>query len=333
MRKVLLSTTALVALGGVSAASALDISGQYEFNYTNADNGTVTTGGQNSNSFTSDGNIDFSGSTTTDAGLTFGGMIRLETNSGAAIEDQGLYVSGDFGYVMMGQTDGVVDGMNNFMEGSDYVNIGAGTTNSALTAVALNSSTGLGDSESAGKIGYRSPEISGFQVGFSLEDAGTTSKADTSSMMATYDMGVIKVGYGSSSTPSATATGADTTRVQYGVGGSVNGFTYAASWGTDKVSNVSGTSGNSSKIDTSDFLIAYDMDNVSFYYNVLTSEEKTGSNIGDKLDHNEFGINYTIAPGVSALLSQGASDYADATTGGTNNDTMDTTFIGLTVAF
>jgi hypothetical protein len=286
MRKVLLTTTALVSLGGVSAASALDISGQYEFNYTNADNGTVTTGGQNSNSFTSDGNIDFSGSTTTDAGLTFGGMIRLETNTAAAIEDQGLYVSGDFGYVMMGQTDGVVDGMNNFMEGADYVNIGAGTTNSAKTTVALNSSTGLGDSESTGKIGYRSPEISGFQVGFSLEDAGETSKADTSSMMATYDMGVIKVGYGSSSTPSATATGADTTRVQYGVGGSVNGFTYAASWGTDKVSNVSGTSGSSSKIDTSDFLIAYDMDNVSFYYNVLQSEEKTGTNIGDKLDHN-----------------------------------------------
>jgi len=337
MRKVLLTTTALVALGGVSAASALDISGQYEFNYTNADNGTVHTGGQNSNSFTSDGNIDFSGSTTTDAGLTFGGMIRLGTNTSASpdIEDQGLYVSGDFGYIMMGQTDGVVDGMNNFMEGSDYVNIGAGTTNSALASlgVLLNGSTGLGDSEQAGKIGYRSPEISGFQVGFSLEDAGETSKADTSSMMATYDMGVIKIGYGSSSTPSGTATGADTTRVQYGVGGSLNGFTYAASWGTDKVSNVSGTSGNSSKIDTSDFLIAYDMDNVSFYYNVLTSEEKTGTNIGDKLDHNEFGINYTIAPGVSALLSQGASDYADATTGGTNNDTMDTTFIGLTVAF
>ena len=333
MRKVLLTTTALVALGGVSAASAIEISGQYEFNYNNADNGTATTGGQNLNSFTSDGNIDFKGSTTTDAGLTFGGMIRLETNSGAAIEDQGLYVSGDFGYVMMGATDGVVDGMNNFMEGSDYVNTGAGTYQSALSAVALNSSTGLGDSESTAKIGYRSPNVSGLQVGFGLEDAGTASKADTSSMMVTYDMGIMKVGYGSSSTPNGTATGADTSRSQYGIGGSVNGFTYAAAWGTEKVSNVSGTSGNSSKIDTSDFLIAYDMDNISVYYNLLTSEEKTGTNIGDKLDHNEFGIFYTIAPGVSATLSQAASDYADATTGGTNNDTMDTTFAGLTVKF
>jgi hypothetical protein len=328
MRKILLTTTALVTLGGVSAASALEISGQYEFNYTNADNGTSMTGGQNANSFSSDGNIDFKGETTTDAGLTFGGMIRLETNSGAAIEDQGLYVSGDFGYIMMGETDGVVDGMNNFMEGSDYVAYGAGTTNSTV-----NASTGLTDNEGTAKIGYRSPNVSGFQVGFSMEDAGTTSKADATSMMVTYDMGMIKVGYGSASVPNATATGADVSQTQYGVGGSMNGFTYAASWGSDTTSNVSGTSGDSSKIDTSDFLIAYDMDNVSVYYNLLTSEEKTGTNIGDKMDSNEFGIYYTIAPGVSALLSQTASDYADATTGGTNNDSMDTTFAGLTVQF
>jgi outer membrane protein OmpU len=329
MRKVLLTTTALVGLGGVSAASAIEISGQYEFNYTNADNGTALTAGQNSNSFSSDGNIDFKGSTTTDAGLTFGGMIRLQTNSQAAgIEDQGLYVSGDFGYIMMGQTDGVVDGMNNFMEGSDYVAYGAGTTNSTV-----NDGTGLTDNEGTGKIGYRSPNISGLQVGFSMEDAGTSSKADATSMMVTYDMGVMKVGYGSASVPNATATGADVSQTQYGVGGSVNGFTYAVAWGTDKTSNVSGTSGNSSKIDTSDFLIAYDMDNVSVYYNLLTSEEKTGTNIGDKMDSNEFGIYYTIAPGVSALLSQTASDYTDATTGGTNSDTMDTTFAGLTVKF
>ena len=330
MRKVLLTTTALAALGGVSAASAIEISGQYEFNYTNADNGTATTGGQNTNSFSSDGNIDFKGSTTTDAGLTFGGMIRLETNSGAAIEDQGVYVSGDFGYIMMGATDGVVDNMNNFMEGSDYVAYGAGTTNQDGV---VNASTGLTDNEGTAKIGYRSPNISGLQVGFSMEDAGTTSKADATSMMVTYDMGMAKVGYGSASIPNASATGADVSQTQYGIGGSMNGFTYAAAWGTDKTSNVSGTSGESSKIDTSDFLIAYDIDNVSLYYNLLTSEEKTGTNIGDKMDSNEIGIYYTIAPGVSALLSQTASDYADATTGGTNNDSMDTTFAGLTVKF
>ena len=329
MRKVLLTTTALVALGGVSAASAIDISGQYEFNYTNADNGTAMTGGQNSNSFSSDGNIDFKGSTTTDAGLTFGGMIRLQTNGQAAgIEDQGLYISGDFGYVMMGQTDGVVDGMNNFMEGADYIANAAGTTNSDGV---VNANTGLTDNEGTGKVGYRSPVVSGFQVGFSMEDAGTESKADTTSMMVTFDMGVAKVGYGSASQPNATATGADVSQTQYGIGGSLNGITYRASWGNDTTSNVSGTSGNSSKIDTSDFLVAYEMDNISVYYNLVNSEEKTGTNIGGKMDSNEFGIYYTIAPGVSALLSQTASDYTDA--GATNNDTLDTTFAGLTVQF
>jgi len=328
MRKVLLTTTALVALGGVSAASAIEISGQYEFNYTNADNGTTMSSGQNTSSFSSDGNIDFKGSTTTDAGLTFGGMIRLQTNSQAAgIEDQGLYISGDFGYVMMGQTDGVVDNMDDFMNGSAYSAYGDVSPNATV-----NDDTNLGDSESNGKIGYRSPSISGFQVGFSIEDAGTTSKADHTEMMVTYDMGPIKVGYGSSETPNATGTGADTSQTQYGVGGSMNGFTFAYALGTDKVSNISGTSGNSSKIDTTDALIAYEgIENVAVYYQVIDSEEKTGTNAGDKADTNEVGIYYTIAPGVSALLSQTAQDFSDA--GGTANESNDVTYFGLTVKF
>ena len=327
MRKVLLTTTALVGLGGVSAASAIEISGQYEFLYTNADNGTAMSSGQNTSSFSSDANIDFKGSTTTDSGLTFGGMVRLETNSGAAIEDQGLYISGDFGYIMMGATDGVVDNMDDFMNASAYSAYGDVSPNATV-----NDDTQLGDSESTAKVGYRSPEVSGFQVGFSLQDAGTASKADHSEMMVTYNMGPVKVGYGSSETPNATGTGADTSMTQYGIGGSMNGFTFAYALGTDKVSNVSGTSGNSSKIDTSDALIAYEgIENVAIYYQLIDSEEKTGTNAGDKADTNEVGIYYTVAPGVSALLSQTAQDFSDA--GGTANETNDVTYFGLTVKF
>ena len=38
MRKILLTTTALVALGGVSAASAIEISGGYTFDYNDTSN-------------------------------------------------------------------------------------------------------------------------------------------------------------------------------------------------------------------------------------------------------------------------------------------------------
>ncbi len=48
MRKVLLTTTALVALGGVSAASALEISGNYEFTTPTPMTAHQMTGGSNS---------------------------------------------------------------------------------------------------------------------------------------------------------------------------------------------------------------------------------------------------------------------------------------------
>ena len=59
MRKVLLTTTALVALGGASAASALDISGNYMFDYIINDNGTANTAGNNNTNMASDLEINF----------------------------------------------------------------------------------------------------------------------------------------------------------------------------------------------------------------------------------------------------------------------------------
>ncbi len=62
MRKVLLATTALVALGGVSAAQAeVSISGSAAFDM--EDNGTTTT-------WSSDGSVVIKGTFTTDSGLT-----------------------------------------------------------------------------------------------------------------------------------------------------------------------------------------------------------------------------------------------------------------------
>jgi len=115
MRKVLLTTTALVALGGVSAASALDISGSYAFTYTDTSNsgGSADAAGVSGDAFGNDTNIDFTNSITTDAGLTWSALYRI--NGTPATEDMGLTVSGDFGTIMAGQTDGIVDGMDGFM--------------------------------------------------------------------------------------------------------------------------------------------------------------------------------------------------------------------------
>ena len=341
MRKILLTTTALVALGGVSAASAIDVSGAYSFDYRDTSNTGASADAANvsGNTFGSDGLISFSGESTTDAGLTIGGKITMETNStsgnqAVSVEDQGAYISGDFGYIMMGQTDGVVDGMDNFMTSGNVQEAGNSTANGGSTGAGLNGTSNVTDNEGTAKIGYRSPVVSGFQVGVSHEDAGSGAAAnnDLTSWIVTYDLGVAKLGYASAKIGNASNTGADVTQTHYGASTSFAGIGLNVGFGTDKTAGAGGAA-DTSKIDTTDVELTYSMDAASIYITTVKSEEKTGTNAGDKMDGQSYGLSYTIAPGASLLLEYATTDYTDATSGGTNTDGRTSTAVSLNVSF
>jgi hypothetical protein len=342
MRKILLTTTALVALGGVSAASAIDVSGGYTFDYNDTSNTDTTDANVDSNAsgtqFGSDAHIDFSGSTTTDAGLTFGGLVRIATDQTndntatqtVAVEDQGIYVSGDFGYIMMGATDGVVDGMDNFMTSGSIVENGVATASDAN----MNLSSNVLDNEAVGKIGYRSNNISGFQFGISMEDGGDNASEndDNTAWIVTYDlMGMATVGYAESKIPNAQTTGADTTYKQYGINTSFMGATVQLGMGSEAISGAAGNV-DTSKVDTRDFAIQYSVnDSTGVYFVDVISEEKTGTAVGDKLSGNTIGLSYSIAPGVSALLEHNDATFKDSSAATT--ETRKNTYLGLSVAF
>jgi hypothetical protein len=311
MRKVLLTTTALVALGGVSAASAIDISGNYQFDYSTQSNSgaSVDAANESNNTFGSDGLISFSGAVTSDAGLTFGASVTMQTNStsgnqAVSVEDQGAYISGDFGYIQLGQTDGIIDIMDNHMHSGNVQEVGNGTANSTV-----NGSSAISDTEGAAKIGYRSPEVSGFQFGLMATDAGAAAAEnnDQSGFIVTYDLGVAKLGYAQAKTGNASNTGADVTETNYGVGTSVAGIGVNIGFGTDKTAGASGAA-DTSKIDTRDVELTYSMDAVSMYLTNVSSEEKTGTNAGDKMTGTTYGLSYSIAPGVSAFVEHASSD-------------------------
>jgi hypothetical protein len=342
MRKVLLTTTALVALGGVSAASAVDISGSYAFTYTDTSNtgGSADASGVSGDAFGNDTNIDFTNSITTDSGLTWGALYRV--NGTPAIEDMGITVDGDFGHIMMGQTDGVVDGMDNFMRGTamtEAVAGGPGTTNNAALTYSLATGAAVTDNATTGKIGYRSPEISGFQFGASYEDAGSTAALnnDVMSFIVTYDFGVAKIGYASANVDSANDDGADTDQKHYGGQVSLMGADLRVGFATAKTSATAVAGGqNLSKIDTRDVGISYPISDVaSIYYANVRSEEKSanGADAGDKLESQNYGLYYTIAPGVTSNLEWSESDYTDATAGSGNSDARTQMYGFIKVAF
>ena len=99
MRKVLFATTALVALGGVSAASAdISVSGSASHNFVSGSgDGTYGTDSQSMSTTT---DFDISGSNTLDNGMSVSGVISLDEGG---VDDSGWSLSGDFGTLAFGQ--------------------------------------------------------------------------------------------------------------------------------------------------------------------------------------------------------------------------------------
>ena len=107
MKKILLASTALVGMAGAAAAE-ITLSGYAEIGIFGGD--LVET------QFHNDWQVNFNFSTETDNGLTIGGRVQIEetngpssTNGGLRIDDEAFWVSGTFGKVTLGETDGAFD--------------------------------------------------------------------------------------------------------------------------------------------------------------------------------------------------------------------------------
>ena len=114
MKKVLFATTALVATAGVASADVA-ISGYAEMGVFGGSGGTVT-------QFMQDVDVRFALSGETDGGITFGAGVDLdEVASNVDVDDAGVavFISGDFGTLTLGDTDGGFDaGMQEVNAGS-----------------------------------------------------------------------------------------------------------------------------------------------------------------------------------------------------------------------
>ena len=108
MKKVLFASTALVATAGVASAEVA-LSGSAEMG--------IYGGSAIETQFFQDLDVTFTMSGSTDNGLTFGATVDLDESTGAApalnnnADDGGasIFISGDFGTLTMGDTDGALD--------------------------------------------------------------------------------------------------------------------------------------------------------------------------------------------------------------------------------
>jgi outer membrane protein OmpU len=103
MKNILFATTALVATAGIASAD-VSLSGWAEIGVNDNGNGDMQ--------FFQDIDVTFSMSGETDGGLSFGGSVDLDENGAFAPGTHGgssINVSGGFGTITMGDTDGAAD--------------------------------------------------------------------------------------------------------------------------------------------------------------------------------------------------------------------------------
>ena len=171
MRKILLASTALVAMSVTAAQADINISGSVQFEV--ADDGAATT-------YTDDSNLMVTGGRTMDNGVT--ASVAMNFTGGAATEnteDAYIDLSGDFGSVRMGDTDDALDRMDGVMPSNwDNEGIAQGATAHAIG----------GDLD--GAISYISPSISGATVYGSANAEG-----EQTGMGINYSAGPVTVMY------------------------------------------------------------------------------------------------------------------------------------------
>jgi len=316
MRKVLLATTALIAVGTVQAASAdVTISGSYEWQYNTFDkSGTdYSSGATDDSTITNEIDVNIGFSSTTDSGLTLAMNYSLVEGSGS--ESIGATISGDFGTI--GLTDAVTGEFGDAFATAVDVTADPGSpfTESAVqTAAAVVYDTPgdeMVDATGSG-INYLSPDMNGFQFSIGYSDAGDSTHADVTAGGFQYAMSAgdasITLKYAMSAkgdSSSGAADGKDATSLGLVIG-----------LGDAKVTVAQNTAesdnGNSAAYD-------YKSTGVGIGYTVsdsLSVAAYTASGENDKnsnYDVNENGVSftYTIADGLSASVTHTDMDVKD----------------------
>ena len=337
MRKVLLATTALIAVGTVQAASAdVTISGSFEWQYNTFDkSGTDYSSGTTSdNSITNEIDVGISFSATTDSGLSLGmGYSLIE---GGSAESVGASIGGDFGTLGTGFYAEYGD---KFATAVDV----AADPASPWTATSAGAGTIYdtpGDemvAATATGINYLSPDMNGFQFSLGMSNAGTTSHADTTAGGFQYAMTAgdasVTLKYAMSATSassSAAGNGVDATSLGLVIGLGDATVTVAQNTAESDNTDKSKSAGNA----TASNAAAFDYKNtgVGVSYTVsdsLSVAAYTASAENDKdsdydISENGVSLTYTIADGLSASVTHTDMDvrFNDQTTSTSGNYTV-----------
>ena len=318
MRKVLFATTALVALGGVSAASAdISVSAANEFQYKSWSDSTTST--TNDTSMTNKQSYTISASAVLDNGMSISSY--LGTDGSDNFGDSGFSIAGDFGTIGF---DGSEAG-DKFATAADVTpDEGHSTTASAWTAATNAFMLPADEAVEGSSVSYLSPDISGFQ--FSLGVTDTTGYNDTSSMGAQYSMtsgdATVTIKYASSE--KGVTAAADTA-----IEATSLGLVFA--YGDTTVTLAQNTKGMGSTYDyTGDSIGVTHKMSDTLTISAYTGTTEDGKDSTHEISDTGLGLAYTITPGLTLSVTHNDWDMKDAVA---TNENGEHTTVALDLSF
>ena len=313
MRKFLLSTSALAGAALLSSAAIADvnISGTVEWEMITGDTDNSATDGT-SMAMANEINIDFTNKT--DSGLTITFNADLDSDSGG-VDDNSMSISGGFGKITVGNTDGVADAMA--IDGKDLVAEEHGMSATLDLDNTIKQDTGSQLDGNDNKITYMLPAMGGFSAGVSFADSGANTSTDTTSFGARYSMeangAAVTIGYTSETEENATE---DKDARTIGAKVVMNGISLVA--------NQMNYEENGEDQTGTSFGVAYTLPNgVSLGYAAVTVEDDGATQTGEEFTANHYEAAYSIASGLSAVITVSDYDYTVGTGSGASAKTAD----------
>jgi len=277
MRKILLASTALVALTSVSAMAAdVTISGSMNFIYSNdaKDENTDGTALGSASEFKSETDLNVSFSATTDSGITT--TLNVGIDESNVNDDATAAITGDFGEIKIisaGMDDNYVASMDNAFDLA-----GEGTEGEGFELA--------GPASGAESIGYKLPTVvDGLTIAVEHSNEDGTEHFGYG---ASYNAGIATVGYAKMK-----AAGEEWTSVN--LKGSVAGIAF----GIEK-NEITGTGGTATSEDEATLWgLAYTMDSITLAYERGASKNESG----DFDDYSQIAVSYAVAPGITAVVT------------------------------
>jgi hypothetical protein len=328
MRKLLLTSTALVAATSmINYASAdVSVSGGFEWGYTSQSSEIAASNGD---AYRVDNEVVISFTNKTDTGLTITGRYDVDGDA-ATVDESSITIAGGFGTIRLGQDDGAADAFG--VDEGDLIAEDAGYAAGSSSIMTNASGSGNNDNN---KIAYFTPAMGGLKAGVSFEDSGanTASNTDRTEYGASYTMAMgeasVVVEFNAGDQNNATAGQLSTTHTNYGATVTAGAISLILSHG-DQEDNVS-------NIDADGIAVKYDMgDGVYVAGMAMSSEDSTQDSAANgKEEYSSVvgEVGYTVAPGLTAKVTHIDYDYKRGNNTASTNDNGSATRLTLTAAF